>query len=183
LPKSRNAPTSKPGAESAPRTSEASGIYTWVIATDRVYADSLVAELFGLDCRKAQDGLPLQDHLSRIHNDDLPRVAKAIHHTMMSGQPFGEQYRICRPDGSVAEVMAIGTCFRDGSGEPSHYSGIIFPIAGSGGGENALLKHLLTAYDLARQDGKPALADKIVDALVEIGWQDTDACEHAGPLH
>jgi PAS domain-containing protein len=150
---------------------EASGIYTWVIATDTVYADSLVADIFGFGHDDARRGLALKDYLARMHPDDLPRVAKAIHDTMTSGVPFSEQYRVCRPDGSMMEITAFGSCFCDSNNEPSHYSGIIFPAGFVDCSENAIVTHLLAAYDLAFREGKTVLAEKIIEALVESGWQ------------
>ncbi|MDB5526067.1 MAG: fold-3 domain protein [Rhizobium sp.] len=176
MPKPRN--KSNPVQHSINSTgpaAEASGIFTWIIGTDTVYSDALAADAFGFDRETARSGLPFKDYLSRMHPDDLPRVAMAIHDTIISGLPFGEQYRIGRPDGSSMEVMAFGSCFRDASGEPSHYSGIIMPSDAAARGENAIAGHLLAAYDLARREDKSELASKIADALIEIGWQKDNA--------
>ena len=176
LPKSRD--EMKPHQYSVTSTApaaKASGIYTWVISTDTVYSDSLAAEMFGFSPAEARGGLPLKDYLSRMHADDLPRVAKAIHDTMLSGEPYSEQYRICRPDGSIVEIMAFGSCFRDGTGEPSHYSGIIFPVGAMYRQDSTIISHLLAAYDLARREGKGELAKRIVNALAETGWRETDS--------
>ncbi len=166
-------------------STEASGIYIWVIATDTVYSDSLVAGIFGFSDNDARRGLPLGDYLARMHPDDLPRVAKSIHDTMISGEPFSEQYRVCRPDGTMMEITAFGSCFSDGNDEPSHYSGIIFPTSCAASSENAIVSHLLAAYDLAFRSGDTALAEKIIDVLVETGWQegDDDQQAPAGKLH
>lgn len=154
-------------------TNEASGIYTWVISADTVYSDSLVAEVFGFGEREARNGLPLGDYLARIHADDLPRVAEAIQATVLSGRPYSEQYRVCRPDGSMVQITAFGSCFHDKTGAPSHYSGILFPAdAAATGNDNAVVGHLLAAHELAYCSGRIDLADRIVDLLVEAGWQD-----------
>jgi len=164
---------------------KASGIYTWVIGTDTVYSDSLVADIFGFGDSDARRGLPLGDYLARMHPDDLPRVAKAIHDTIISGQPYNEQYRVCRPDGSVIEITAFGSCFRDATNEPSHYSGILFPSDSVDNSQSAIVTHLLAAYDLAFREGKIALAEKIIDTLVETGWQmgDDESDMPAGQVH
>lgn len=175
MPKSREKTKSTRQIENFTNSAaDASGIYTWVIATDTVYSDSLVADVFGFSDGDARRGLPLGEYLARLHRDDLPRVAKAIHDTMISGQPFSEQYRVCRPDGSMMEITAFGSCFSDGSNEPSHYSGIIVPAGFAGRSENAVVTHLLAAYDLAFRGGNTVLAEKIIDALVETGWQAAD---------
>ena len=164
---------------------EASGIYTWVIATDTVYSDSLVADTFGFSHPEARRGLAFSEYLSRMHPDDLPRVAKAIHDTMISGLPFNQQYRVCRPDGTVVEITAFGSCFRDAANEPSHYSGILFPIETCDGREGTILSNLLAAYDNANREGKSSLCQKIVSALAEFNSQEveSDMSERTGHLH
>lgn len=184
MPKPLNKPTSLHDTiNSASMAAEAAGIYTWVISTDTVYSDALVADAFGFDYSQARCGLPLKDFLSRIHPEDLPRVAKAIRETMVTSMAFSEQYRTCRPDGSVTDILAFGSCFRDESGEPSHYSGIIMPIGVASCSESTILTHLVAAHDLAKNDGRLDLADKIVDALVEVGWRENDAKALDGVRH
>jgi PAS domain-containing protein len=153
---------------------KASGVYTWVITTDTVYVDSLAAESFGFAAVEGKNGLPLLRYIERVHADDRPRVAKSIHDTMLTGNPFCEQYRVCRPDGSVIEVIAFGSCFRDASGEPSHYSGMVFPKSTIDIHGGSIIGHLLAAYDAACREGRPELAGKIIDALSEAGWRESD---------
>lgn len=166
-------------------SADASGIYTWVLATDTVYSDSLVADTFGFSRSEARRGLALGEYLARIHPDDLPRVAKAIHDTVASGLPFSEQYRVCRPDGTMVEITALGSCFRDAANEPLHYCGILFPIDACHGREATILGNLLAAYDIANREGRSNLAQKIVSALAEVSGQeaDLDVAERAGHLH
>lgn len=153
---------------------KASGVYTWVIGADTVYGDSLVASSFGFTDAQGKSGLPLIDYIERIHIEDRGRVAKAIHDTMLTGNPFCEQYRVCRPDGSVVDVIAFGSCFRDASGEPSHYSGMVFPTSTLEMHCDTLTGHLLAAHEAACREGKPALAGKIIETLIEAGWRGSD---------
>ncbi len=166
-------------------SADASGIYTWVVATDTVYSDGLVADMFGFSRSEARRGLALGAYLARVPPDDLPRVAKAIHDTVISGLPFSEQYRVCRPDGTTVEITAFGSCFRDAANEPLHYCGILFPVDACQGREGTILSNLLAAYDIANREGKSNLAQKIVSALAEVSGQeaDLDVAEHAGHLH
>jgi PAS domain-containing protein len=153
-------------------TNTGSGIYTWVIPTDTVYGDELVADLFGFDAVEAKSGLPLMTYLDRMHPEDLPRVAKAIHDTMVAGTSYQESYRICRPDGSVVTVTAFGSCFRNPNNEPMHYSGILFPAETPCPRENELLSHLLAAYDIAEREERTELAEKIIDILADATEED-----------
>jgi len=161
----------------------ASGIFTWEIATDLVYCDDAAAELFGFPLTDFQSGRPLRIFLDRIHADDLPRVARAIHDAMITGFPYQEDYRINRPDGTSVAVTAFGSCFRDGTGEPRHYAGMLVPIADSQGSETDLLSLCLTAYAAATQQGETRIAQKLLDVLGEIEARDGARPVVALPLH
>jgi hypothetical protein len=150
----------------------ASGIYIWVIETDMVCGDDAVAGLFGFDAAQLRSGLPLKLFLERIYAADLPRVAKAIHDAMITGFPYQEDYRINRPDGSSADVTAFGSCFRNGSGEPSHYGGMIVPAVAAGTAEDDLLDLCLKTYATAASHGRLRVAQKLLEALAAIDAED-----------
>jgi PAS domain-containing protein len=145
----------------------AAGIFTWILATDTVYCDASAAQSFGFATEEARRGLPLNQYLSRMHADDLPVVAKAIHDAIITGEPYQEDYRICRPDGSTIEVTAFGSCFRDASGEPSHYAGMIAPAVKAMSSDDGLRQTCLAAYGIAKRHGRPSAA-KLVEALAAI---------------
>lgn len=106
------------------------GIYTWCLQTDTLYADTLVARLFGLSAADVIKGLPIADYLARIHHADLKRVAALIAQAVIDGLPYQAEYRVFDAAGSVQSIMAFGRCFRDLSGEPAYYGGIVHPVSG-----------------------------------------------------
>ena len=108
--------------------SKSAGIFSWDIEANRCYGDNVVAMYFGLDAAEAQFGLPLQAYLAAMYSEDRARVAKALHHTILSGDPYHEEYRLVRKDGSFIWVLAIGQCFRSEDGSPSSYAGVIYDI-------------------------------------------------------
>jgi hypothetical protein len=150
----------------------ASGIFTWEVATDLVYCDDAVAGLFGFPITEFQNGRPLRMFLDRIHADDLPRVARAIHDALITGFPYQEDYRINRPDGTSVAVTAFGSCFRDSTGEPRHYAGMLVPITDSHGSETDLLSLCLSAYAAATQQGETGIGQKLLDLVGEIEARD-----------
>ncbi|MCL6706151.1 PAS domain-containing protein [Pseudomonas sp. R2.Fl] len=153
--------------------SSASGIYTWVIPSDTLYADRLMAECFGFPGEEASAGLPLSRYLDRIHPDDLRSVVDTMRHTMATGLPCQENFRVCRPDGSVLDMAAYGACFRDAAGKPLHYSGIICPVP-TAQPDTSLVGQLLMVYDAAMREGKEAAAGKIADAMAELLAEDEE---------
>ena len=101
--------------------------FTWCLATDRLYADTAVAFLFGLDVASTLTGRPSVDYLSRIHPSDRPFVAKLWSKAITTGTPYRAEYRVTGSDGRTRGVMAFGRCFQDQTGNPVHYAGIVHP--------------------------------------------------------
>ncbi|MCY7348271.1 MAG: PAS domain S-box protein [Pyrinomonadaceae bacterium] len=99
---------------------EASSTYTWTYepATNRVYADKNLAQLFSVSPEDAQGG-QLEVYLSTIHCEDRARVAGEIDAFLDSGGGgFESEYRIVQPDGSFRWVVARAKIERDATGAP-----------------------------------------------------------------
>ncbi|WP_429819925.1 PAS domain-containing protein [Ensifer sp. B1-9] len=102
-----------------------SGIFTWDITQDLVYADSALAELFGLIAEETNRGLPLKLYLDRVHPEDRPYLAKQITETIVGGRAQQSVYRVKTRGGHYVSVVAFGRCFRDRKGTPVLYSGMV----------------------------------------------------------
>ena len=148
------------------------GIFSWDIATDRRYADALVAESFGLSAAHTELGLPQETYLARVHPDDIAQVAEANRQAMETAEPYQVPYRVKRSDGSWAEVIAFGLCFYSPSGQPSHFSGIVYPVPVGDRNPVSVTWHLLAAYEIARRDDEAVQARLILDLLVELSLQE-----------
>ncbi len=104
------------------------GIYTWSLENDRLYGDTAIAALFGLEPAETIRGLPLMSYLDRVHTDDRPMLAALIAKAVEDGLPYNAEYRVQNALNEFELVMAVGRCFRDPAGNPSIYSGIIYPV-------------------------------------------------------
>lgn len=104
------------------------GVYTWFVEEDRLFGDTLIAALFGLDAEDTIAGLPLSNYLSRIHPDDRDKTKRLITQAMLDGQPYHAEYRVLNVLDQAIQVIALGRCFRNPDGTPFIYSGIIYPI-------------------------------------------------------
>lgn len=147
---------------------EEPGFFTWDLAVDTVYSDSLVARLFDFDQNQAERGLPIVALMDRLHDDDRKRVARSLHEAVVTGEPFREEYRTVHRNGSVVTVLEFGRCFRNKEGEPSYYVGIICPMPSDSGLSRGLAWHCLAAYDLAVREGNGEAAAKLMDALLAL---------------
>lgn len=112
------------------------GIFTWDIKNNTVYSDSALADLFGLDAYEAEHGLPIETFLDRVHPEDRPGLAKIIRDAIIAELPHQAVYRVMDQRGHYSSVASFGRCFRDRSGEPTLYSGIVVPAHLTSGAGN-----------------------------------------------
>lgn len=105
------------------------GVYTWIVATDLHYGDSMVATLFGLKSQDTQRGLPVARYLERIHIEDRAGVSRLIAKAVSDGQPFYAEYRVVGAKGLICHVIDIGRCYYHSNGMPHLCSGIVYPVS------------------------------------------------------
>lgn len=105
------------------------GFFTWDIPDNLLYGDAALAALFGIEAAKAEQGLPVESYLERVHPGDLPGLAKAIHDSIVAHLPQQESYRVRNATGQYVRVASFGKGFRDRNGCPIKYVGIVIPSA------------------------------------------------------
>ncbi len=138
------------------------GFYSWNLAENHVFGDDNFARFFAFEVKELRQGMPIEVFLERVHIDDRPRIAKAIHTAIVQGGLYQETYRIVRPDGDVLMVLASGRCFKDETGTPAGWAGMIVPDPLDRlVHENALEFHCRAALDLAEQSGRRAVAAQL----------------------
>lgn len=106
-----------------------SGTYSWDLSTNTIVAGANVARFFDLPFDLVKEGLPVERFIEKVHSGDRGAVAKAIHDAIITGDPYQQDYRLVHADGTITRVMALGQCFRDASGTPSQYVGMVFQMA------------------------------------------------------
>ena len=164
-----------PSARGLSFTPDHAGIFAWDLKRDLVQADAPIADLFGFIPADLARGIPIAAILQRIHDEDRPRVARAIHEAITSGQQYRDEHRVVRPDGSVRRILAIGRCFRDDQDLPSHCAGLIFADLGDTIDvrdpiENTLrLASYRTSHALARNANDARVEMALEEALLEMG--------------
>jgi len=77
----------------------------------------------------------IEDAVTRIHPDDLPRVEEAIRKVQAGGPEYAAQYRVVRPDGTMCWIDAYGVLVRNGQ---THMIGIGMDITDQKKGEQSL---------------------------------------------
>lgn len=154
--------------EPSPGTSEGAGIYFWDILHDTVFTDMAAAGHFGFSEEQGRTGLPLGQFLDRVHPDDRPRIAESIKRAVDTGNAYHVEYRVCRPDFTVVSLIAIGQCFKNAEGVPSHYAGMLFEKPEFEPDTVTAVQFCLLAYEAALAEGNEEAADHIIDAIASL---------------
>lgn len=145
------------------------GFYSWNVPENLVFGDDNFAAFFGFDVPALRQGQPIEAILERIHVDDRPRIAQAIHTAIVKGGLYQETYRILQPESAALMVLASGRCFRDETGTPACWAGMVVadPLEQLGH-QNVLTFHCRAALEIAEQSGQRTVAGQLRTVLQVI---------------
>lgn len=150
---------------------EAVGFFSWDLSENKVFADHVFAHIYGIPPRELEIGAPIEQVIKHVSEDDMPKVAKSLHETIISGKQCHQTYRINHPTGRNIIVTGQGRCLRNGEGVPSIYTGsVTAEEVGLGRGESdPLASHCLEALKIAKRR-RHALAERyLTSALGALG--------------
>lgn len=105
------------------------GIWDWDVQNDRLYADSKIAQVYGIDPARAAEGAPLTEYVQKVHLEDRAHVEQAIAQTLRTGAEYSAEYRLMQEDGSVRWVAARGRCILSPDGAPLRFAGVTTDIS------------------------------------------------------
>jgi PAS domain-containing protein len=147
------------------------GFFSWDLSENKVFADQVFAFIYGIPHRELEIGAPIEQVIKYVAEDDMPKVAKGLHETIISGNPCHQTYHINHPDGRKIVVTGQGRCLRNGEGIPSIYTGTVTAEeVGTGRSEaDPLASHCLEALKIAKRR-RHALAERyLTSALGALG--------------
>ncbi len=104
------------------------GIFTWVVESNLIFGDTLVASLFGLDPRQTVRGLPFESYFARVHEEDRAETKRLIKKAILDGQSYHAEHRLLDVSGAYRWSVAMGRCFQNENSMPLFFSGIVYPI-------------------------------------------------------
>jgi signal transduction histidine kinase len=102
--------------------------WTWDIPSNRLFADSKLAQLFNLPPSDGDGGV-LDKYLQSIHPDDVGKTLAALDRSVETGEPYEADYRVVQADGSIRWVTARGVVERDGTGRAYRMPGVLVDIS------------------------------------------------------
>ncbi|WP_461357519.1 PAS domain-containing protein [Bradyrhizobium sp. USDA 4454] len=104
------------------------GTFDWHVQSDTLYSDARFAEMFLVDPDKGDKGAPLKEYLAGIYPEDVERIAKAIEHTVNTGERYVQEYRVLKKGGDIRWVEARGECLCDKAGKPERFVGVVVDV-------------------------------------------------------
>lgn len=104
------------------------GIFTWVVESNLIFGDTLVALLFGLDPRKTVRGLPFENYFARVHEEERAETKRLIKQALLDGQSYHAEHRLMDASGAYRWSVAMGRCFQNENSMPLYFSGIVYPV-------------------------------------------------------
>jgi len=102
------------------------GLWDWNPRSNQAVWDRREFELFGLPVAAGPVDTDL--FFQRVHEEDRPRLRRAIADVLNTGTDFHEEFRIRLGDGEIRWLAGIGRLYRDESGEPQRIVGVNFDI-------------------------------------------------------
>ncbi len=117
------------------------GTWDWDLPANRVYFDSHLVGIFGMDPKIVSSGFPIEDFYSVLHPDDLARVEKAVAHTLGTGEDYAADYRVIQADDSIRWISARGSCTLGVDGKPLRFLGVCLDITERKLTEQALIQN------------------------------------------
>lgn len=116
------------------------GAWDWDVPNDRVFADAGFAALYGVDTKRAQEGVRVAEFMLNIHPEDKERVAAEIDSVLQKGGHFASEYRLNQPTSQPCWILSLGRCTLDESGRAVRMSGIAIDITERKRTEAALMQ-------------------------------------------
>ena len=102
------------------------GSWDWDCSTDEVYWSEQTWRIFGIEPR---DGPVPRGYFNRfIDENDQPRIKKAIDDALANGGKLDYTYTITLPDGQRRLIRSLGQAWRDETGKPARFSGVVQDI-------------------------------------------------------
>jgi PAS domain S-box-containing protein len=106
---------------------------------DDVHLSYLSPQIEAIFGRSAEDLLADPGHFAKLlHPDDRERVLAADDRSGETGEPFDEEFRIVRADGTVAWVHSRAVLVRDADGAPLFWHGVAMDITSQRAAEASL---------------------------------------------
>jgi len=101
------------------------GRWLWDFKTGLIWATKKARQLYGFS---ADEEIPFDKFLSRLHPDDRERITQAARRSQREGADFRYDYRIVLPEGKLRWIRVLAKAFIKPSGVPERMTGVSIDI-------------------------------------------------------
>jgi PAS domain-containing protein len=101
------------------------GIWDWDITNNLDHANPITAEFFGMTPDNAALGLPVEDYIKSVHQEDVPQFLEELKRSTAPGETFALDFRVIANN----RLRGLsGLCSADASGRPVRMMGSLVDI-------------------------------------------------------
>jgi signal transduction histidine kinase len=104
------------------------GTWIWNVPDNQVVGDDRFARSFSLDPVRCRAGLPLEEAMASILEEDWAIVAAEIGEALRRGGPYRCEFRVRQHDGVFRWVEANGRVEKDEAGAATRFPGVLIDI-------------------------------------------------------
>ncbi|WP_152047432.1 PAS domain-containing protein [Aureimonas psammosilenae] len=159
-------------SDSLPAICERGGVWVWNVRDDIIQADETVSRYYSVPPEEGRRGVPSRIFFQGIFATDRDRVAHSVQHSVLTGEPLRETYRVDSRIYGLRWVQVEGVCFRDPDGRPFCYPGRLLDVTVSSESSEphvAIVEGLMHSHELAIAAREPMLAKLVEAVLMEAG--------------
>ena len=157
-------------------------VYPWVweIPGDRIFVThAALARLFAVDPEKAGEGLPIEDFVKSIHDEDRQRVMEAVERAVAEGVEYAAGYRVIDAKGRLRWVAARGKVEYSPDGQPLRLPGILIDVTERKRAEESLRRSERRFRRLAEQAADAAFVHDLSGDFVEVNDRACQSLEYS----
>lgn len=159
-------------SDSLPAICERGGVWVWNVRDDIIQADETVSRYYSVSPEDGRRGVPSRVFFQGIFATDQERVARSVQHSVLTGEPLRETYRVESRTYGLRSVQVEGVCFRDPGGHPFCYPGRLLDVTICDESDEphvAIVEGLMHSHKLAVAAREPMLAKLVEAVLLEAG--------------
>jgi PAS domain S-box-containing protein len=104
------------------------GTWVWNVPDNWFVADARFAATFDIDPEVCRAGVPIEQVMGSILDEDIAHVQASIAEAMARGGAYRCEYRVRHRDGGFRWVEANGRVELDGQGQPLRFPGVLLDV-------------------------------------------------------
>ena len=102
------------------------GVWRWEINENKRYYDDLACQILGINTATFNGAD--EEFYTVVYPDDRGKIKSSLARAIEQDVPFDLTFRVVWPEGSIRYIASRGRLFRDDSGRPARFNGIVWDV-------------------------------------------------------